>query len=130
MKTPVTIIPRVALPVPPLNAAARRPDTDQPMTAVSEHSSSSLPFLSDAELRLIAEPLKQPAAIRRWVEQAGFEAKRKPNGMPLISRSHFEQVMQGQTDYSMTRHSVVTEGSPDAAALLQRFAQSKRRRGD
>ncbi|HDR8932789.1 TPA: DUF4224 domain-containing protein [Burkholderia vietnamiensis] len=84
------------------------------------------PFLTDTELRRIAEPLRQPAAIMRWFKRAGFEAKQKPNGMPLISRVHFEQVMRGQSSTSIDVDS--DDCSPNAAALLQRFARSNKKK--
>lgn len=70
------------------------------------------PFLTDTELRRIAEPLRQPAAIMRWFKRAGFEAKQKPNGMPLISRVHFEQVMRGQST-NMVRPNELLEAARD-----------------
>ncbi|PRF87239.1 hypothetical protein C6Q22_12470 [Burkholderia multivorans] len=85
------------------------------------------PFLTDAELRRIAEPLRQPAAIMRWFKRAGFEVKKKPNGMPLVSRVHFEQVMRGRTVASDI-DSDMEACSPDAAALLQRFARSNKKK--
>jgi hypothetical protein len=84
------------------------------------------PFLTDAELRRIAEPLRQPAAIARWFRRAGFEVKRKPNGMPLVSRGHFDQVMRGRESTSIGSDDDVETNSPNAAALLQRFARSNR----
>ncbi|MCA8437455.1 DUF4224 domain-containing protein [Burkholderia multivorans] len=84
------------------------------------------PFLTDAELRRIAEPLRQPAAIMRWFKRAGFEVKKKPNGMPLVSRAHFEQVMCGRAVASDIDRGA-GDCSPDTAALLQRFARSNKR---
>ncbi|MCA8036769.1 DUF4224 domain-containing protein [Burkholderia arboris] len=82
------------------------------------------PFLTDAELRRIAEPLRQPAAIMRWFKRAGFEVKQKPNGMPLVSRVHFEQVMRGGQPTS----SDIDDCSPNAAALLRRFASCNKKK--
>jgi len=86
------------------------------------------PFLTDAELRRIAEPLRQPAAIARWFKKAGFELRRKPNGMPLVSRVHFEQVMRGREPSPADDGGGNELASPNAAALLQRFAQNNRRK--
>ena len=83
------------------------------------------PFLTDAEMRRIAEPLRQPAAIMRWFKRAGFEVKQKPNGMPLISRGHFDQVMRGRESAPVDGDDDQTS-SPNAAALLQRFARSNK----
>ncbi|AOJ11697.1 hypothetical protein WS62_24295 [Burkholderia sp. ABCPW 14] len=89
---------------------------------------SSPPFLTDTELRRIAEPLRQPAAIMRWFKRAGFEVKQKPNGMPLVSRVHFEQVMRGRQPSSVSDEADAETGSPNAAALLRRFARSNNRK--
>jgi hypothetical protein len=86
-------------------------------------------FLLDAELRRIAEPLKQPAAIARWFKRAGFEVKRKPNGMPLVSRVHFERVMHGGSSVSVGIGGGTETTTPDAAALRQRFTQNNKKRG-
>ncbi|WP_261542839.1 DUF4224 domain-containing protein [Burkholderia multivorans] len=85
------------------------------------------PFLTDDELRRIAEPLRQPAAIMRWFKRAGFEVKKKPNGMPLVSRAHFEQVMCGRAVASAIDRGA-GDCSPDTAALLQRFARSNKKK--
>lgn len=84
------------------------------------------PFLTDAELRRIAEPLRQPAAIMRWFKRAGFEVKQKPNGMPLVSRRHFDQVMRGRGFTSVDSDRDAETSSPNAAALQQRFARSNK----
>ncbi|SUW59059.1 Uncharacterised protein [Burkholderia oklahomensis] len=86
------------------------------------------PFLTDAELRRIAEPLRQPAAIMRWFKQAGFEVKQKPNGMPLVSRAHFEEVMRGRPPVHISDGGISETATPNAAALLQRFAQSNKKK--
>jgi hypothetical protein len=57
---------------------------------------SQLPFLTDDEIHEIVHPLTQPAAIMRWFRRNGFDqVKVKPNGMPLIGRTYFEQVTGG-----------------------------------
>ncbi|WP_261530597.1 DUF4224 domain-containing protein [Burkholderia multivorans] len=87
------------------------------------------PFLTDAELRRIAEPLRQPAAIMRWFKRAGFEVKKKPNGMPLVSRAHFEQVMCGRAVASDIDGGTA-DCLPDTAALLQRFTRSNKKKAN
>jgi hypothetical protein len=55
---------------------------------------SQLPFLTDSEALEIVKPLTQSAAINRWFKQNGFDKiKTKPNGMPLIRRAYFDEVM-------------------------------------
>ena len=75
-------------------------------------------FLTDFEMRNICAPLVQPAAICRWFKRSGFVFKPKPNGMPLISRSHYEQVM-GQAILSEAGRSVTD--SPNREALMGLF---------
>ena len=71
------------------------------------------PFLTDAEVREMAEPLVQPAAIRRWCVAQGIPHKVKPSGMPLISRSALD-VLPPRVDQ-------VEEEKPDVSGLLEKF---------
>ncbi|WP_035060573.1 hypothetical protein [Andreprevotia chitinilytica] len=84
----------------------------------------ALPFLSDVELREIAAPLQQPAAITRWFQRSGFETRRKPNGMPLISRQNFEAVMSGRQAANDPTHGSA-DSEPDSAALRAIFSKHK-----
>jgi hypothetical protein len=62
----------------------------------NSHVNSPFPFLTDEEILEIVKPLRQPAAILRWFRKNGFDqVKPKPNGMPLIGRTYFEQVTGG-----------------------------------
>lgn len=84
--------------------------------------SSSLPFLTDAEIREITRPLKQPAAIVRWFAEHGFVIKVKPNGFPLIGRNHFEEVMIG----AKGQDGECRPGTgPDVKALLDRLGKGR-----
>jgi hypothetical protein len=83
-------------------------------------SASTLPYLSDNELREIANPLRQPAAIVRWFKREGFEVRTKPNGMPLISRTNFDLVMSGHA-VTATESSADAGNTPNVAAFLSRF---------
>jgi hypothetical protein len=49
--------------------------------------------LSDAEIADVCTPLVQPAAQVRYLRSIGLEVKLKPNGRPLVARSHFEEVL-------------------------------------
>jgi hypothetical protein len=53
------------------------------------------PYLTEAEIREIADPLCQPAAIVRWFKKSGFDVTVRPNGMPLITRANFDAVTGG-----------------------------------
>jgi hypothetical protein len=84
-----------------------------------------LPFLTDDELRIIASPLRQPAAIARWFRQQGFDLRIKPNGMPLLSRTHFDDVMAGgggDRPNPARRRSC----EPDVAAFLNKYKRTRK----
>lgn len=51
------------------------------------------PWLTDEELDDLCQPLTQAAAQIRFLRGLGLTVKTKPNGAPLVIRSHFEQVM-------------------------------------
>lgn len=53
------------------------------------------PYLTELEIREIAAPLRQPAAIVRWFKNSGFDVTIRPNGMPLVTRSNFDAVTGG-----------------------------------
>lgn len=59
----------------------------------NESTAMPLPYLTDVEVLEIVKPLTQPAAIVRWFSDHGFYVNKKPNGMPLIGRVHFESRM-------------------------------------
>jgi hypothetical protein len=61
------------------------------------------PFLTQAEIDEIVAPLKRCDAVCRWFAKNGFTFKKRPNGMPLISRSHFDAVTSGQVNSSETK---------------------------
>ena len=76
------------------------------------------PFLTDEEIRHIAYPLSQPAAIVRWFRHNGFDGlKVRPNGMPLITRSHFDAV----TSSVVMKNSHPEQEAPNVAAYLDRI---------
>jgi len=55
---------------------------------------SSLPFLSQAEIDEICEPLTQPRAQCRYLSKVlKLQVHEKPNGRPLVARSEFERVL-------------------------------------
>jgi hypothetical protein len=51
------------------------------------------PWLTNEELDDLCKPLTQAAAQIRFLRSLGLTVKTKPNGTPLVMRSHFEQVM-------------------------------------
>jgi hypothetical protein len=80
----------------------------------------SYPFLTDAEILEVVAPLKQPAAIVRWFLKNGFiGVKVRPNGMPLITRAHFDAVTVGGQP---SRQDQQPEGEqPNVPAYLERL---------
>lgn len=53
-------------------------------------------FLSDAEIAEICAPLKSSAAQKRFLRAFGMVVNEKPNGKPLVVRSHAEWVLSGR----------------------------------
>lgn len=51
------------------------------------------PYLTDAEIEHITEPLTQGAARIRFFEKLGCKVKQRPNGQPLVGRVEYEAVM-------------------------------------
>lgn len=75
--------------------------------------------IPDEELRRIAAPLTQPAAIRRWFARQGFVIREKPNGMPLISRAHFEAHLSAVSAPTAAPEETASN-TPDTAGFLAR----------
>jgi Domain of unknown function (DUF4224) len=76
------------------------------------------PYLTDEEIAQICEPLIQPAAQIRCLRAMGLIVKIKPNGKPLVGRSHFAQVMAGTPLIPATAESTQ---QPDTLALIAKF---------
>ena len=74
------------------------------------------PYLTDAEIAEICEPLVMPAAQRRYLAGLGLLVKEKPNGRALVARSEFERVLGSarMTDIVSTGH---PKANGDIAAL-------------
>lgn len=54
--------------------------------------SSAPPDLTQSEIAEICAPLKQPAAQARYLQRLGVSVQRRPDGRPLVSRQHYEEV--------------------------------------
>ncbi len=80
------------------------------------------PYLTDAELAEICEPLVAPSAQIRYLKSLGMIVHRKPNGKPLIARAEFERVLVGRS----SKLPPVRPGSqPNREALLELLAKRK-----
>lgn len=53
------------------------------------------PDLTDDEIDRICAGLRQNAAKVRFLERLGLTVDRKPNGRPLVNRSHYDAVKGG-----------------------------------
>lgn len=78
------------------------------------------PDIPDDEIRRMVAPLTQPAAIRRWFVKQGFTVRQKPNGMPLISRAHFEAHMSAGRDPGGAIEATPSN-TPDLTGFLARY---------
>ncbi len=56
---------------------------------------TNLPWFSDAEVDDLCTGLKVNAAKVRHLESLGLTVKQKPNGRPLVMRSHAELTLSG-----------------------------------
>lgn len=68
--------------------------------------------LSLEEIREVTG-LKKASAQLRWFRQQGFIVRQRADGMPLVSRNHFQQMMGG-----LLPNRLGTEQEPDFGALL------------
>lgn len=51
------------------------------------------PWLSPDEIDDLCAPLKQHAAQMRFIRSLGITVREKPNGAPLVMRTHLEESM-------------------------------------
>lgn len=52
--------------------------------------------LSDSEIDDVCSGLRQNAAKVRFLQRMGLIVRRKPNGRPLVNRTHYNVVAVGQ----------------------------------
>ncbi len=52
--------------------------------------------LTDAEIDNICRGLTQNAARVRFLKRMGLVVRQKPNGRPLVNRSHYDEVTSGK----------------------------------
>lgn len=85
-------------------------------------------FLSDAELAEICAPLKSAAAQKRFLRSLGLVVNEKPNGKPLVVRSHAEWVLSGRIGPAAGAP-FDPRTQPDREALLKALSERKGYRG-
>ncbi|ADU98994.1 DUF4224 domain-containing protein [Alicycliphilus denitrificans] len=78
------------------------------------------PYLTDAEIAGMCEPLIQPAAQCRRLKAMGLHFVQKPNGRPLVMRTELDRVL-GAGRFAGGQDAKVT--APNAAALLQHLGR-------
>ena len=81
-------------------------------------------FLSDAELAEICAPLKSSAAQKRFLRSLGLVVNEKPNGKPLVVRSHAEWVLSGRIGPAVPP-AFDPRTQPDREALLKVLSERK-----
>lgn len=92
------------------------------LTELELDRESRMPFLSDAEIGKLCEPLVSAAAQRRYLASLGLVVKAKPNGKPLVARAELERVLVGRAPAEVSRPS----SEPNRAAWLQVIRGGKR----
>lgn len=75
------------------------------------------PWLTQEEIDDFCAPLTQAAAQIRFMRRLGLTVAQKPNGAPLVIRSHFERVMNP----SATKTAPRAKPEPNRAALQASF---------
>lgn len=88
-------------------------------------------YLTDAEIADLCAPLSQPAAQTRYLRQVlHLTVATKPNGRPVVIRSHAEAVLSGQPAQgaSPAAGKPEVEPQPDIAGFM-RLIQGGRRNG-
>jgi hypothetical protein len=82
------------------------------------------PWLTDAEIDELCDPLTQPAAMVRFLNREyKLTVTRKHNGRPLVMREHFDAVMGGlpADKRKRARPEQHQLRQPDAAGLVLAF---------
>lgn len=85
------------------------------------------PYLSDAEIDEICEPLTQSHAQIRYLKRLGVPVGRKPGGRPLVGRAAFDRAMAGAAlEAANEAHAPDASTQPDYAALQQLFTRHRK----
>ena len=84
------------------------------------------PYLTDAEILAMCDPLKQPAALCRYLGGLGLKVATKPNGRPLVLRTELDRVL-GAGRFG--QEPVPSHAAPNAAALRAHLSNRRRTHG-
>ncbi|XXQ53868.1 hypothetical protein ACA040_002550 [Xenophilus aerolatus] len=84
-------------------------------------------FLTDAEVDAMCEGLAMNAAKARHLRSMGLVVNVKPNGRPLIVRSHAEAVMSGRAEADAAAQPQEAEPAPAAntAGIVALFGRRR-----
>ena len=77
------------------------------------------PFLHDQEVAEMCAPLRQPAAIRRYLLRLGVPFQIRPDGRPLVSREAVALLLGGSS--RQVRH----DAEPNLEALQAIFRKKR-----
>ena len=83
-------------------------------------------FLTDAEIDAMCAGVTRNADKRRRLRAMGLIVNEKPNGRPLVVRSHAEAVLSGRAD--VERSQAVDQPRPttgDTAAIIAIFGKKR-----
>lgn len=81
-------------------------------------------FLSDQEVADMCAPLVSSAAQKRFLRSLGLTVNEKPNGRPLVVRSHAEAVLSGRADSAVAPDPPPTF-VPDREAYIAKFTRRR-----
>lgn len=78
-------------------------------------------FLSDAEIDAVCEGVSRNADRRRRLREMGLIVNEKPNGRPLVVRSHAEAVLSGRKAAELVEAAEAKPFQPDREAYILKF---------
>lgn len=78
-------------------------------------------FLTDAEIDAMCEGVTRSADKRRKLRAMGLIVNEKPNGRPLVVRSHAEAVLSGRAAAVVEVTGPAKAFAPDREAFILKF---------
>ena len=83
-------------------------------------------WLSDPEVDDLCDGLRTNAAKTRALRNMGLTVRQKPNGRPLVVRSHAEAVLSGLQQLQAQFTPVREKPQPNREALILAFGRKRR----
>jgi hypothetical protein len=87
------------------------------------------PWYTQEEINDMCDGLEQHAAQIRYLRDLGLRVQRKPNGRPLLLRSHAELVLAGAPEVVASASTSAANTGPDTGALISFLAARQVKRG-